>query len=632
MAVSTSAIAGGDFKYERRDVNPRTQISKLSKSNINSNVLTSQFEQKVKSSSATKLYNNSLNDLKPSIKKSFRAPITSQPEGTVKVYDRSGTAVFPGSSSGNVAAGDQSGTVEIVYAPDGSTVYIKNIIYGASEDYGDSWVQGTLSADGTQITVPLGQSVYYSSYYDADVIIGWGSTFISDGSLDFYANKSVTEAIYTINGNTISLQNTQAGTDADYPRFTGIGLVTYWSDDDTWDGHIEWNTVFTYSGEGSETPETPTVLTDNDVMALDGTLNSYVRTGGATVYNNQLYLVDQYDYAYIFFASDGETVYMRNPIYGLTLGTWVKGTVNGDKITIPTGQYLYYSSTNNYGLVTSWGSLKPEATSDTTSTLNYTPDNAVTEVTYTISGNTVTMDNTPGTSDSEIIGLSAIWDDDLSWQGFFDWSTVYNLLPNPVVAATPADPEALEWHDSEAEEGESYFAYSFPLYDTDGNTLDPKYISYSIYTDEDEIFTFDVNTYAADTLESDLTEIPVGVWGGSYDFANNVTYFYRTNTGDNPMFDWRIGIQVHYTVDGVKNSSNIVYLEVFPQQTVLRGDVNRDGSVSIADVTTLIDHLLSNDYEDSENFSYANSLINEDETVSIADVTALIDLLLAGGN
>ena len=41
-------------------------------------------------------------------------------------------------------------------------------------------------------------------------------------------------------------------------------------------------------------------------------------------------------------------------------------------------------------------------------------------------------------------------------------------------------------------------------------------------------------------------------------------YFYRTNSGDNPLLEWRIGIQTHYTVDGVRNSSDIVYLEVIP--------------------------------------------------------------------
>ncbi len=56
-----------------------------------------------------------------------------------------------------------------------------------------------------------------------------------------------------------------------------------------------------------------------------------------------------------------------------------------------------------------------------------------------------------------------------------------------------------------------------------------------------------------------------------------------------------------------------------------RGDVNQDGNITIADVTTLIDYLLSND-----SAIPAEADVNSDDNVSIADVTALIDYLLNG--
>ena len=56
-----------------------------------------------------------------------------------------------------------------------------------------------------------------------------------------------------------------------------------------------------------------------------------------------------------------------------------------------------------------------------------------------------------------------------------------------------------------------------------------------------------------------------------------------------------------------------------------RGDVNHDGNITIADVTTLIDYLLSND-----SAIPAEADVNADGSVSIADVTALIDYLLSG--
>jgi alpha-amylase len=58
------------------------------------------------------------------------------------------------------------------------------------------------------------------------------------------------------------------------------------------------------------------------------------------------------------------------------------------------------------------------------------------------------------------------------------------------------------------------------------------------------------------------------------------------------------------------------------------GDVNGDGKVSIADVTALIDYLLSND---ASSIVIENADLSDDDNVSIADVTALIDLLLSMG-
>ena len=62
----------------------------------------------------------------------------------------------------------------------------------------------------------------------------------------------------------------------------------------------------------------------------------------------------------------------------------------------------------------------------------------------------------------------------------------------------------------------------------------------------------------------------------------------------------------------------------------LRGDVNNDGEVGIADVTVLIDHLLSGDFDDAEGFSGDNADCDLSGEITIGDVTALIDYLLTG--
>lgn len=60
----------------------------------------------------------------------------------------------------------------------------------------------------------------------------------------------------------------------------------------------------------------------------------------------------------------------------------------------------------------------------------------------------------------------------------------------------------------------------------------------------------------------------------------------------------------------------------------MRGDVNGNGEVSIADVTTLIDYMLG---VVTEGINPAAADCNQDSHVSIADVTALIDFLLGLG-
>ena len=146
-------------------------------------------------------------------------------------------------------------------------------------------------------------------------------------------------------------------------------------------------------------------------------------------------------------------------------------------------------------------------------------------------------------------------------------SDIVYLEVAPAAPAIPDNPENLTWSDCGDESGYSRFGFTLPSTDIDGNPIDPYYMSYSIFTDNDEIFTFDAATYSTD-LDQDMTEIPYDIFSNAWDFYTSAVYFYRTNEGDNPMFNWRIGIQVYYTVNGERNASDIVYLEVFPHTGV----------------------------------------------------------------
>lgn len=82
-------------------------------------------------------------------------------------------------------------------------------------------------------------------------------------------------------------------------------------------------------------------------------------------------------------------------------------------------------------------------------------------------------------------------------------------------------------------------------------------------------------------------------------------------------------------------SGNEMVVNVYPyddyvipgdEPTSIRGDVNKDGTVNIADVTRLIDYLLS---QDATGIDLDAANCNQDDGVNIADVTKLIDYLLS---
>ena len=78
--------------------------------------------------------------------------IKDQPAGELKTYVRSGGHYYL--SGGSLYYEDQSGTIDIVFGAE-NKVYFKDIIAGLQLG---TWVEGTLSEDGTSITLPLKQN------------------------------------------------------------------------------------------------------------------------------------------------------------------------------------------------------------------------------------------------------------------------------------------------------------------------------------------------------------------------------------------------------------------------------------------------------------------------------------------
>lgn len=320
----------------------------------------------------------------------------------------------------------------------------------------------------------------------------------------------------------------------------------------------------------------PSTRVDIITEQPEGTLVTYARSG-------EFMTVSLYGYeatyqtgrVKVVYADDGKTVYIKDPLcYAEGVGAWVRGELSDDGLTIsvPLGQYVSYNEEYGYGLILAFGStmvidlgedfywIEFFESGDNEVYYAVDPDNG----TITLLGSDGSVDN-PYPYNCEATGLAGVWSDDGS-VATIEWGSTWTPLSD-AVPAVPANPEALEFFDSGKEEGYTRFDFNINLVDVDDNPLDPDCLTYSIFTDDDELFTFDYATYGvANGFATDMTEIPYGYSG--YDFYLRRVYFYRTNTGDNPMFEWRIGIQVSYTVDGITNKSDIVYLEVYPHSAV----------------------------------------------------------------
>lgn len=158
--------------------------------------------------------------------------------------------------------------------------------------------------------------------------------------------------------------------------------------------------------------------------------------------------------------------------------------------------------------------------------------------------------------------------------------------------------------------------------------LDKDKVTYSVFTDFDEIFEFTPEEFPREDeygLTLPATEIPFNYQGFNFGMFE-IHFNHRSNTteGQEHFFEWRIGIRMNYKDGDQESHSNIVYWEICDKPVSLLGDVNDNGVVDIADVTALIDYLLSG----TTVINKFNADIGGDNKLTIADVTQLIDMIL----
>lgn len=180
------------------------------------------------------------------------------------------------------------------------------------------------------------------------------------------------------------------------------------------------------------------VRDDNGVIIkpAEGQRKIYNRSGNALIYDPDDYycqLTEQYGQVHVVFCDNGD-VYIKDLISTYRNDVWVKGSLSGNTITIPTGQLVNYEDYAGVPYAIYWG-MKVDG--------DYVRDDARDVITMTIDGDQITLE---GSDEDNIIGVFYEDNGNAFFTCFGDYESVYtfdhDFVPLDVVTVTP--PAGLE--------------------------------------------------------------------------------------------------------------------------------------------------------------------------------------------
>jgi hypothetical protein len=131
-----------------------------------------------------------------------------------------------------------------------------------------------------------------------------------------------------------------------------------------------------------------------------------------------------------------------------------------------------------------------------------------------------------------------------------------------------------------------------------------------------------VDIYSATSDAKVLLTLPAETGDANSRTITDITSKYYTVTGLTEGGTYNYRVRAYY-VNGTHSAWSNIETVTLTGSAVVKGDVDSDGEVGIADVTALIDYLLN-----GGEINMANADVDEDTVIAIGDVTALIDLLL----
>jgi len=139
-----------------------------------------------------------------------------------------------------------------------------------------------------------------------------------------------------------------------------------------------------------------------------------------------------------------------------------------------------------------------------------------------------------------------------------------------------------------------------------------------------------------------LSDYAIGAFVGDECVGIAIDDYLRiwSNTGNNDEITFRVcDLATEQEIEVLSVSQDVIYstgsrvgsysnpVIINGKKTIL-GDVNRDGSVTIADVTALVNIILGKDSTEPYQYDHVAADVNIDTTITIADVTALVNIIL----
>ena len=422
-------------------------------------------------------------------------------------------------------AGDDDWELESIYetvmvAFDGQDVYVQ----GLSFWFPEAWAKGTI--DGDKVVFEsnqfMGEDEYGPDYLMA-CVFGGDNGFLPADQLIFDYNADTRTL-------TINSENFYAETETP----NGTGLFSYCMDLTLTPGEaVEFEQV-----------ELPEGLVPVQYMMTATAVVEADEEDEAEEENAEAESETDTEFQPVFLAFDGNDVYVQ----GLDImlpDAWVKGTREGNVITLPAGQY--------FGTFESFLSSFPMFLAATSET------GEMEDLRFTISED----DNVLTAQNQMVISGTAN-----TLRPYVTYSDAV-LVRTVEVAATPVAPEIESFEPYDDMYGYGMLELIIPYVGTEGEALLADKLSYVIYTDEDGTvspYTFTVADYPG--MSEDMTEVPMKY--NDEDYISSSGNYITICVGTSTETFKRIGAQTIYRGLGQEKRSEITWYDIVDDSDALQ--------------------------------------------------------------